>query len=38
LYISFIIIGAMIPLFIGLGTALLILHRTGKLQLYEIKA
>jgi hypothetical protein len=37
LYIAFIIIGAMIPIFIGIGTALLVLHRTGKLHLYEIK-
>ena len=37
LYIAFIIFGAIIPFFAGLGASLLVLHRTGKLHLYEIK-
>ena len=38
LYIGLIAIGAAVsPLLIGVGTGLLVLHRTGKLHLYEIK-
>ncbi len=36
LYVLFIIVGAMIPIFLPIGIGLLVLHRTGKLHLYEI--
>jgi hypothetical protein len=38
LYIGIIAIGAAVsPLLIGIGAGLLVLHRTGKLHLYQIK-
>jgi hypothetical protein len=38
LYIAFIIVGAtVIPFFIVIGITLLVLHRTGKLHLYDLK-